>query len=90
MGLEGRYSTLRRHLFELRHNVRILRWRITALEIEAGGMQSRLEQFQADRDRLEQEIADRRALGAVVAEPSEPPPPSGWRRRIARLLGAPE
>jgi hypothetical protein len=91
MGLDGRYSTLRRRLFELRHNNRILRWRITALEIEARGMQSRLDQFLTDRDRLEQEIAARRADGAVTTESPEPrAPPAGWRRRIARLLGASE
>src|SRR4051812_20504347 len=61
MGLEGRYSTVRRRLFELRHNARILQWRITALQIEARGMQNRLEQFRADRERLEREIAERRA-----------------------------
>ena len=65
MGLEGRYSTLRRRLFELRHNNRILRWRITALEVEAVGMRSRLDQFLVDRDRLEQAIAERVAAGAV-------------------------
>ena len=65
MGLEGRYSTLRRRLFELRHNNRILRWRITALEVEAVGMRSRLDQFLVDRDRLEQAIAERIAAGAV-------------------------
>jgi hypothetical protein len=93
MGLEGRYSTLRRRLFELRHNNRILQWRITALEIEARGMRSRLDQFLADRERLEGEIAERRAQGAVPVEPvdQEPRPEStGWRRRIARLLGSPE
>jgi hypothetical protein len=89
MGLEGRYSTVRRRLFELRHNARILRWRITALEIEARGMQSRLEQFRADRERLEREIAERRAQGAVAPEMTQTAPPTdGWRRRIARLLGA--
>jgi hypothetical protein len=90
MGLEGRYSTLRRRLFEVRHNNRILQWRITALEIEAQGMRSRLDQFLADRERLEREIADRRANGAVIPEATEAVPESrtGWRQRISRLLGA--
>lgn len=86
MALEGRYSTLRRRLFELRHNNRILGWRITALEVEAAGMRRRLDQFLADRDRLEAEISDRRA--------SAPPPTTdgagdatGWRGRLGRLFG---
>jgi hypothetical protein len=91
MGLEGRYSTMRRRLFELRHNNRILQWRITALEVEAAGMRSRLDQFLIDRDRLEQAIAERRAAGAV-AEPRAPvsndqESDSGWRRRLGRLFG---
>jgi hypothetical protein len=91
MGLEGRYSTMRRRLFELRHNNRILNWRITALEVEAAGMRSRLDQFLIDRDRLEQAIADRRAAGAV-ATPDAPTShddasESGWRRRFGRLFG---
>jgi hypothetical protein len=87
--LEGRYSTMRRRLFELRHNNRILRWRITALEVEAIGMRSRLDQFLADRERLEHEIAERRAAGATP----QPQPQrdgdqaAGWRRRIGRLFG---
>jgi hypothetical protein len=87
MGLEGRYSTLRRRLFEQRHNNRILQWRITALEVEAAGMRRRLDQFLVDRDRLEQAIADRRAAGAVIAPEIEPPAPEGWRRRLGRWLG---
>jgi hypothetical protein len=85
--LEGRYSTLRRRLFELRHNNRILQWRITALEVEAVGMRSRLDQFLVDRDRLEQAIAERRASGAVIREESGHPGNDGWRRRLGRLFG---
>lgn len=90
MGLEGRYSTLRRRLFELRHNNRILRWRITALEVEAVGMRSRLDQFLIDRDRLEQGIAERIAAGAVpkVDKDAREPGGGGWRRRLGRLFGA--
>jgi hypothetical protein len=88
MGLEGRYSTLRRRLFELRHNNRILNWRITALEVEAVGMRSRLDQFLADRDRLEQAIAERVAAGAVP-KPDTAASVAGsqWRRRLGRLFG---
>jgi hypothetical protein len=90
MGLEGRYSTMRRRLFELRHNNRILQWRITALEVEASGMRSRLDQFLVDRDRLEQAIANRRAAGAVPraeAPISNDAASSGWRQRLGRLFG---
>jgi hypothetical protein len=91
MGLEGRYSTLRRRLFELRHNNRILQWRITALDVEAAGMRARLDQFLVDRERLEQAIADRKAAGHQPAPeptpPSEPEMPGGWRRRLGRLFG---
>ena len=75
MGLEGRYSTLRRRLFELRHNNRILQWRITALEIEAAGMRSRLDQFLLDRERLEQARSPSgEPHGAVPLESTEPTP----------------
>ena len=87
MGLEGRYSTMRRRLFELRHNNRILGWRITALEVEAVGMRSRLDQFLVDRDRLEQAIAERRAAGVVPISPDAAPPSEGWKRRLGRLFG---
>jgi hypothetical protein len=87
MGLEGRYSTLRRRLFELRHNNRILRWRITALEVEANGMRSRLDQFLIDRDRLEHAIAERVASGAVPKADGEVADQSTWRRRLGRLFG---
>jgi hypothetical protein len=87
MGLEGRYSTLRRRLFELRHNNRILRWRITALEVEAVGMRSRLDQFLHDRDRLEQAIAERVAAGAVPKAEQGAVAQSPWRRRLGRLFG---
>ena len=90
MGLEGRYSTLRRRLFELRHNNRILRWRITALEVEAVGMRSRLDQFLVDRDRLEQAIAERIAAGAVVEDEQSGGGQSRWRRRLGRLFGRTE
>jgi hypothetical protein len=87
MGLEGRYSTMRRRLFELRHNNRILRWRITALEVEAVGMRNRLDQFLVDRDRLEQAIAERIAAGAVPKTEDRSTDGSGWRRRLGRLFG---
>lgn len=87
MGLDGRYTTLRRRLFELRHNNRILGWRITALEIEAQGMRRRLDQFLVDRERLEAAIQERRAAGAVIREEEQPPEDSGgWRRRLGRLF----
>ena len=87
VGLEGRYSTLRRRLFELRHNNRILRWRITALEVEAVGMRSRLDQFLLDRDRLEQAIAERVAAGAVPKPDKAAGDRGQWRRRLGRLFG---
>lgn len=87
MGLEGRYSTLRRRLFELRHNNRILGWRITALEVEAGGMRSRLDQFLVDRDRLEHAIAERIASGAVPKVDQPSGAQGTWRRRLGRLFG---
>jgi hypothetical protein len=91
MHLEGRHSTMRRRLFELRHNNRILQWRITALEVEARGMCTRLEQFTDDRDRLLREIEARRELRASLPEPPHQPQPElerGWRGRIARLFGS--
>lgn len=87
MGLEGPYSTLRRRLFELRHNNRILQWRITALEVEAVGMRSRLDQFLVDRDRLEQTIAERVASGAVPKVDGSTGDRDTWRRRLGRLFG---
>jgi hypothetical protein len=87
MGLEGRYSTLRRRLFELRHNNRVLRWRITALEVEAAGMRSRLDQFLVDRDRLEQAIAERVAAGASASTEPTGNGQRPWRRRLGRLFG---
>jgi hypothetical protein len=87
VGCEGRYSTLRRRLFELRHNRRILQWRITALEVEAIGMRSRLDQFLVDRDRLEQDIADRIAAGAAPKEDANAESRSEWRHRLGRLFG---
>jgi hypothetical protein len=87
MGLEGRYSTLRRRLFELRHNNRILRWRITALEVEAVGMRSRLDQFLVDRERLEQAIAERVAAGAVPRAEQAGVVQNPWRRRLGRRFG---
>jgi len=87
MYLDGRYSTLRRRLFELRHNNRILQWRITALEVEARAMQIRLEQFDQDRERLMREIADRQARPRPVVDIPEPEPRTDWRSRIARLFG---
>lgn len=87
VGLEGRYSTLRRRLFELRHNNRILQWRITALEVEAVGMRARLDQFLVDRDRLEQAIAGRLEGGAVPQSENGASSQSAWRRRLGRLFG---
>jgi hypothetical protein len=88
VGLEGRYSTLRRRLFELRHNNRILRWRITALEVEAVGMRSRLDQFLIDRERLETSIAERLAAGAIPKlDDEDTSHQSQWRRRLGRLFG---
>jgi hypothetical protein len=87
MGLEGRYATLRRRLFELRHNNRILGWRITALEVEAAGMRSRLDQFLLDRDRFEQAIAEKLAAGAVPKSNDADVLPGGWRNRLVRLFG---
>jgi hypothetical protein len=89
MAMEGRYSTLRRRLFELRHNNRILGWRITALEVEAAGMLRRLDQFLTDRDRLEAEINARLAAGATVSAMDEQPAQPGWRDRLGRLFGRP-
>ena len=86
-GLEGRYSILRRRLFELRHNNRILRWRITALEVEAVGMRGRLDQFLIDRDRLEGAIAERIEAGALVPSASGTLDRGRWRRRLGRLFG---
>jgi hypothetical protein len=87
MHLEGRYSTLRRRLFEQRHSNRILQWRITALEVEARGMQNRLEQFAYDRERLLSQIAERRERQPTTAEPPPSETARGWRDRIARLFG---
>lgn len=90
MGLEGRYTTLRFRLFELRHNNRVLGWRITALRIEARGMRNRLELFREDRARLEEELARRRATTGdrhdVSAGASAP---TGWRTRLSRLFSGP-
>jgi hypothetical protein len=88
MAIDGREATLRRRLFELRHNTRVLGWRITALRIEARGMHSRLELFDRDRARLEAE------LDAHRSDPHNAHPPaideSGWRRRLTRLFGTPD
>ena len=87
VGLEGRYSTLRRRLFELRHNNRILGWRIAALEIEAQGMRSRLDQFLLDRDRFEAAIKERIAAGVTPRIKAQSPESGGWRGRLGRLFG---
>lgn len=87
MALEGRYSTLRRRLFELRHNNRILGWRIAALKVEAGGMLRRLDQFLVDRDRLEATISERRAMGATLPDVTMPDSAPGWRGRLGRIFG---
>lgn len=86
-GLEGRYATLRRRLFELRHNNRILGWRIAALEIEAQGMRSRLDQFLLDRDRLETAINERLAAGIKPRADGHVGGSVGWRGRLGRLFG---
>ena len=86
-GLEGRYSTLRRRLFELRHNNRILGWRIAALEVEAQGMRSRLDQFLLDRERLETAINERLAAGITPRPDGQAGGSSGWRGRLGRLFG---
>ena len=87
MGLEGRYATLRLRLFELRHNHRILGWRITALQVEAQGMRRRLDLFMEDRDRLQALLAARRAEGPPPRTDEEPAPPrSGWRGLLSRLF----
>jgi hypothetical protein len=88
MHLEGRYSTLRRRLFEQRHSNRIVQWRITALEIEAHGMQNRLEQFAEDRERLLRQISDRRADQPAVPESTAPETGQSWLSRIIRLFGS--
>jgi len=89
MQLEGRYATLRLRFFELRHNQRILGWRVTALQIEAQGMRRRLDVFAEDRERLEALLEARRAEG--------PPPPehdaaaprlTGWRGLMDRLFSS--
>lgn len=84
MGLEGRYATLRFRLFELRHNARILGWRITALRVEAEGLQHRLELFAHDRGRLEVDLAARRAARPSPGAGARP----SWRARLGRLFGA--
>jgi hypothetical protein len=86
MGLEGRYATLRFRLFELQHNNRVLSWRITALRIEASGMQSRLELFERDRARLEDEVAARRLERGPDVDERATDESSGWRARLERLL----
>ena len=89
MGLEGRYATLRLRLFELRHNHRILGWRITALQVEAQGMRRRLDLFVEDRDRLQSLLDARRAEGPPPPEIEEPaPPPTGWRGLLGRLFSS--
>ena len=89
MGLEGRYATLRLRLFELRHNHRILGWRITALRVEAQGMRRRLDLFMEDRDRLQALLDARRAEGPPPPQREEPaPPPSGWRGLLTRLFSS--
>jgi hypothetical protein len=86
MGLEGRYATLRFRLFELQHNNRVLSWRITALRVEAGGMQSRLELFERDRARLEDEVETRRTLRGPATEQTDSEESRGWLERLAGLV----
>ena len=84
MGLEGRYATLRFRLFELRHNARVLGWRITALQIEEDGLRRRLELFARDRAQLDSDLAALRAAPPKIADP----PSTGWRSRLGRLFGS--
>jgi hypothetical protein len=86
MGLEGRYATLRFRLFELQHNNRVLSWRITALRVEAGGMQSRLDLFERDRARLEDEVRTQRALRGPATEQTATAESRGWLERLAGLV----
>ncbi|MFN8523058.1 MAG: hypothetical protein U0821_08110 [Chloroflexota bacterium] len=88
MGVEGKYATLRFRLFELQRNHRILGWRITALRIEAGAMERRLAQFDADAETLRGEIEAR--AGLVAPPPPAAPARTGWRARLSRLLQPPE
>ena len=89
MGLEGRYATLRLRNFELRHNRRILGWRVTALQVEAQGMRRRLDLFAEDRERLEAQLAARRAEGPPPAARQTPAqPPAGWRGLLGRLFAS--
>lgn len=86
MGLQGRYATLRYRIFELRRNVQILGWRITALKVEANGMRARLDLFNRDRERLATDLAERCAR--MPATPTEEPKASsGWRTIFSKLLG---
>jgi len=89
MGLEGRYATLKYRLFELRQSNRVLSWRVTASRAEIQGLRSRLELFHRDRARLEAELAARRSAPRPAPAPLEPPPPNGWRARLARLFTQP-
>ncbi len=85
--LERRHATLRLRLFELRHNNRVLTWRITALRVEAEGMRSRLQLFEADRSRLEGDLAAWLAALPPGRRPGERK--RGWRALVARLLTPP-
>ena len=90
MGLDGRSATLRFRLFELRHNNRIVGWRITALRIEERGLRNRLVLFEQDRARLERTLAARRAELGTDAETLAPAGSAGegtsWRTRLSRLF----
>ena len=86
MGLEGRYASLRLRHFELRHNHRILGWRITALQVEAQGMRRRLDLFIEDRERIQAVLDARRADGPP---PGREEPASGWRGLLSRLFSSP-
>jgi hypothetical protein len=82
MGLEGRYATLRYRLFELRSDVRILQWRITALQIEERGMRARLEKFADDAVALRGRLDDAIRAGITPIQPEERPAQVGWLRRL--------
>lgn len=91
MGLEGRSATIRFRLFDLRHNNRIVGWRITALRIEERGLRNRLELFERDRARLEGALAARRAeLGPdaeALLSAGRADKDAGWWERLSRLVG---
>jgi hypothetical protein len=88
MGLDSQVSTLRFRLFELTKAVNILTWRVTAIRTEINGLRQRLEQFTADRARLEDELATLPPPTLAPAhhvEEAAPAPPT-WRACLSRVL----